>query len=215
MNDESARIDAALDGLAAADAQVIVPAQVRANVLREWDERQAGWTAPAAPRSRVEPRDGVPLRARALTAAATAAAAALFVAVLRWGPARPSSDSGVLPAETPVAADVAAMAPAPEAPSGERPATSPAREVARPVRALPAPVTGYVIVPEPLVDRAALHLVRVRMSSMALATLGMPIVNPDADGLVDVEMLVGDDGVTQSIRRASFVTEQLEIGGEP
>jgi hypothetical protein len=80
---------------------------------------------------------------------------------------------------------------------------------------LPAADAELVIVPAPLVDSAALHVVRVRMSRTALATLGVPIGNPDADGLVDVEMLVGDDGVAQSIRRASFVPEQVETGGEP
>ncbi|HEY5618523.1 MAG TPA: hypothetical protein VIK60_11300 [Vicinamibacterales bacterium] len=84
------------------------------------------------------------------------------------------------------------------------------------VRSRPRPVAdaGYVIVPEPLVDPTTLHVVRVRMSRMALATLGMPLVNPDADSLVEVEMLVGDDGVAQSIRHAALVDEQMEAGGE-
>jgi hypothetical protein len=73
---------------------------------------------------------------------------------------------------------------------------------------------GYVIVPGPLVDPGALHVVRARMSRMALASLGMPIVNPDIDGLVEVEMLVGDDGVAQSIRHAALVNEQWETGRE-
>ena len=73
----------------------------------------------------------------------------------------------------------------------------------------PRPVAdaGYVIVPDPLVDPTTLRVVRVRMSRMALATLGMPLVNPDADSLVEVEILVGDEGVAQSIRRAVLVSE--------
>ena len=77
----------------------------------------------------------------------------------------------------------------------------------------PPPInTGYVIVPEPFTDPAALHVVRVRMARMALATLGMPIADPDAEGLVDVEILVGDDGVARSIRNATFVRENTERG---
>jgi hypothetical protein len=73
--------------------------------------------------------------------------------------------------------------------------------------------TGYVIVPEPFSD-TALHVVRVRMARMALATLGMPIADPDAEGLVDVEILVGDDGVARSIRNATFVRENTGTGAE-
>jgi hypothetical protein len=73
--------------------------------------------------------------------------------------------------------------------------------------------TGYVIVPEPFSD-TALHVVRVRMARMALATLGMPIADPDAEGLVDVEILVGDDGVARSIRNATFVGDNTETGAE-
>ena len=44
----------------------------------------------------------------------------------------------------------------------------------------------------------------VRMPRSAFARL-VPIANPDGDGLVDVEMLVGEDGVARSIRRAAAV----------
>jgi hypothetical protein len=85
--------------------------------------------------------------------------------------------------------------------------------VAPTATARPTPVdSGYVIVPEPFADTATLHVVRVRMARMALATLGVPIADPDAEGLVDVEMLVGDDGVARSIRNATFVREHTERG---
>jgi hypothetical protein len=45
------------------------------------------------------------------------------------------------------------------------------------------------------------------MSRAALASLGMPIVDPNVDGVVEVEMLVGDDGVAQSIRHATLVSD--------
>ena len=49
-----------------------------------------------------------------------------------------------------------------------------------------------------------LSVMRVRMSRSALASLGFPILEPDAAGVVDVEVIVGEDGVAQSIRRAAF-----------
>ena len=86
-------------------------------------------------------------------------------------------------------------------------ATPSARPAAVPYRPRPVADAGYVIVPGPLVDPTTLRVVRVRMSRMALATFGMPLVNPDADSLVEVEILVGDEGVAQSIRRAALVSE--------
>jgi hypothetical protein len=61
-----------------------------------------------------------------------------------------------------------------------------------------------VLVPEP--DRAGpLMLMRVRMTRREFSRLGVPMANPDAEGLVDVEVLVGEDGVARSIRRAVAV----------
>ena len=51
---------------------------------------------------------------------------------------------------------------------------------------------------------AGLSVMRVRMSRSAFASLGFPILEPDAAGVVDVEVIVGEDGVAQSIRRAAF-----------
>jgi hypothetical protein len=166
MNDQTdSWIDTALDDLAAADAQVVVTAKVKAAVLRAWDAQH---TAGA-------PQGFRPVRWRAAWVLAPAAAAVIVAVSLR------DRDPAVAPAAT----------------------------------ARPTPVdTGYVIVPEPFPDTGALHVVRVRMARMALATLGMPMADPDAEGLVDVEMLVGDDGVARSIRNATFVRENTERGAE-
>ena len=53
-------------------------------------------------------------------------------------------------------------------------------------------------------DVMPLTLVRVRMPRSAFSRL-VPIANPDGDGLVDVDVLVGEDGVARSIRRAAAV----------
>jgi len=60
-----------------------------------------------------------------------------------------------------------------------------------------------VLVPE--VEPGPLMLMRVRMTRREFSRLGVPISNPHGDGLVDVEVLVGEDGVARSIRRAVAV----------
>ena len=202
MNDEStAWIDDALGALAATDAGLSPPAYVKTAVLREWDQQQARQS-----RRR-------PLR-RWFVWALVPAAAGVFFGVA-WIPRGPSATSE--PVEAPVerAASVAAAAPDPPRASATEDgvATPAARPAAVPYRPRPVADAGYVIVPDPLVDPTTLRVVRVRMSRMALATLGMPLVNPDADSLVEVEILVGDEGVAQSIRRAALVSEP-ELGGE-
>ena len=68
--------------------------------------------------------------------------------------------------------------------------------------------------PEPFANPTMLQVVRVRMARTALATLGMPIVDPDAEGLVNVEMLVGEDGVARSIWKATVESENTDQGAE-
>jgi hypothetical protein len=61
-----------------------------------------------------------------------------------------------------------------------------------------------VLVPE-LEGTGPLALMRLRMTRREFSRLGIPISNPEGDGLVDVEVLVGEDGVARSIRRAVAV----------
>jgi hypothetical protein len=69
-----------------------------------------------------------------------------------------------------------------------------------------APLIQQELVLVPELDRAGpLMLMRVRMTRRDFSRLGVPIGNPDGDGLVDVEVLVGEDGVARSIRRAVTV----------
>ena len=66
-----------------------------------------------------------------------------------------------------------------------------------------APLIQQELVLVPEFDRAGpLMLMRVRMTRREFSRLGVPISNPDGNGLVDVEVLVGEDGVARSIRRA-------------
>ena len=71
------------------------------------------------------------------------------------------------------------------------------------IAASPAPLIDQELVLVPEFDRAGpLMLMRVRMTRREFSRLGVAISNPDGDGLVDVEVLVGEDGVARSIRRA-------------
>ncbi|MGH9256965.1 MAG: hypothetical protein ACRD3C_20585 [Vicinamibacterales bacterium] len=207
MSDESdARVDEVLDALAAADASLRAPVHVQTAVLRQWDEQQVR-------QMRQRPIHG--RGRRHVWALVPAAAAALLgVAVLQRGSVTTSEPEaspvdGAVPVEASTVTDVS-----PASSTETVIATPLARPIAVPRRPRPIADAGYVIIPEPLVDPTTLHVVRVRMSRMALATLGVPLVNPDADSLVEVEMLVGADGVAQSIRHAALVGEQMEAGGE-
>jgi hypothetical protein len=204
MNDRSdAGVDEALDALAAEDARVRPPARLQTAVLRAFDEHPA-----AKPWSRVGAALGW-----VLVPAAAAAVVTLAVLQREW----PSSGRQVAPVGAPVSIHRSTSTFVPEGPAPEPviQRTALARPVAAAVPSQLGAAAGYVIVPELYADPSALHIVRVRMSRMALATLGMPILNPDADSLVDVEMLVGDDGVARSIRHATLVNEQIEAEGEP
>jgi hypothetical protein len=199
MSHESdAWIDEALRALVVDDERVSVPAGVQGAVLREWDQHRALGKAGGA-------RDRGARLAWVVVPAA-AAAALLTVAVLQRESAPLAAPDAALAPD----ADLVYVPPIPDSLSQQLWA---ATAVASPLEG-PAPPPaaadaspGYVIVPGPLVDPGALHVVRARMSRMALASLGMPIVNPDIDGLVEVEMLVGDDGVAQSIRHATLVSD--------
>jgi hypothetical protein len=206
MNHESeAWIDEALRALAVDDARVSVPARVQSEVLREWDQHRAFLKGRRAHRR----SPGL-----AWVVVPAAAAVVLAVAVLQRQSV-PLAAPEAAPKASAVAVDVPSIARAPDPLLEEsRTAVASSIGVSTRSRAVADGSTGYVILPAPLVDPAALHVVRARMSRTALATLGMPIVDPNVDGLIEVEMLVGDDGVAQSIRYATLVNQQWETGGE-
>jgi hypothetical protein len=192
-------VEQSLRALAADDATARVPPHVDAAVMAAWDEN-CGEHHGRAPAAR---RKGVVLGIAMAGAFAASLVAAAVVITWRGGNEAPHM-LGNVPPEKPVALgvpEVVAGAIAP--PRGLALPTAPTRARRRPA-ASPATDAAYVLVPDAEMD-APLTMMRVRMPRSAFSRLGVPIANPDGDGMVDVEMLVGEDGVARSIRRATAV----------
>ncbi len=211
-------LEQSLRELAQDDAAAQVPAHVDAAVMAAWDAAVRDGRERAVPGRRAR---------LAWIVAGVAAVGVLVIAasiLTRAGSASASAkaaaDRSRAPAyvrETPLAGS-ASRNPAygtgesvgrvpTERYVGRIPRSGPATAVRARTRPIaPPPIdAGYVLVPGTMSDSASLTLMRVRMPRSAFSSLGVPIANPDADGLVDVEVLVGEDGVARSIRRAAAV----------
>jgi hypothetical protein len=192
-------VEQSLRALAADDATARVPPHVDAAVLAAWDDNcpEHLGREPAARRTRM-----VLWIAMAGALAASLVAAAV---VITWrGGNEARHTLGHIAPEKSVAPGVPeAVAGAIAPPRGMEQPMAPARARRRPVVS-PATGAAYVLVPDAYMD-APLMMMRVRMPRSAFSRLGVPIANPDGDGMVDVEVLVGEDGVARSIRRATAV----------
>ena len=60
---------------------------------------------------------------------------------------------------------------------------------------------------EPVRDGEALQLIRLRLPREALQTLGIVLLEPDAGGSVDVDVLIGEDGLARDIRKVRVIQE--------
>ena len=192
-------VEQSLRALAADDATARVPPHVDAAVMAAWDENccEHHGREPAARRTRV-------VLGIAMAGALAASLVAAAVVITGRGGNESRHTLGVVAPEksvVPGVPEVVAGTIAP--PRGVEQPTTPARVPRRPV-ASPATGAAYVLVPDAYMD-APLMMMRVRMPRSAFSRLGVPIANPDGDGMVDVDVLVGEDGVARSIRRATAV----------
>jgi hypothetical protein len=170
----------ALRALAEDEARAAPGPDLQARVMESWD------------RVRARPR-----RRRPLTIAAVAAAVVLGVtAAAQWG-------LWLEPAPTPASPPSALMANEPAAvppvvaPSRARPARTAVTE--QPARSpLKATPVTFVVVGEPLAAGEAVQVVRMRVAADRLAAFGLRPL-PRAES-VDVELLVGEDGVARGLR---------------
>jgi hypothetical protein len=60
----------------------------------------------------------------------------------------------------------------------------------------------------PALPSEPLQLVRLRIPKEALPGLGIALFDPDAGGTVDVDVLVGEDGLPKNIRRIRLAQEE-------
>jgi hypothetical protein len=211
--------DVSWRAFAESDARIEAPSRVRDAVMAAWDE--ASEAVPPSPR-----------RYRHIWTTAAALAAALVLAtglaLLRDRGERhdrtpaprtvaenrpevvpnPSSDppATAAPKRRATASDVALSGVAqPFRAAGERPARRTAR--ARSGAATPL----LRLAADPTFEAEPLQLVRLRMARADLEMFGVALLEPDTSGLVDVDVVVGGDGLPRDIRRIRPV---LETHGE-
>jgi hypothetical protein len=201
---EKTALRRALDAVAAEDSRLQASPHVRTAVMQMWNE---DWPRLAQRRSR---RYVVPLLAIGSLASA---AAVLFVVTAYRVPSPPS-----VPA--PIASRNVTASESVERPSvAPTPETRVARTAARRSQGrqgqagtphLRSSEQGLVLAMEPTLDDSTLSIVRVRVPRSALAMLGVVPAELDDSGLVDLEMLVGEDGAARLIRRAMPVAMRQE-----
>lgn len=187
-NHVDAAIDAAWAAFVDEDRAVVAPAALETRVL-----------AAVAQRRRPIP----PVRRRSGRLWLSLAAGLLAALALVWG-RHPASERPRLEARAVDAAAITAAYPGPvEArPPSRRTAGTPAGSfaMARSPRAHRLPPPVMTLGAAPLHDTEPLQLARLRLPRERLQALGIPVLEPGAGGLVDIEVLVGEDGLARDIR---------------
>ena len=209
---EQTRLSELLGDLSKRDAGLQPPARVQRAVMEQWVERQAG---------RSFPRDIVPSASgwhpawtRGRIGFAGVAAVVVLVA---WVVGRPVENHTPRTAiqeviENPSTQPVFTVPPArtlastepgtppDEAPTVRYPTVQP---TASPVRAVAADVQPFVrLLPTTEQELEGIRLARVRMRGQAARTLGLDLdmPSPGADGFVEADVLLGEDGLARAIR---------------
>jgi hypothetical protein len=72
--------------------------------------------------------------------------------------------------------------------------------VARSLERSMLPPTLMTLGASPLGETEALQLVRLRLPREALQGLGVALLEPEAQGVIDVDVLIGEDGLPRDIR---------------
>ena len=176
----------ALRALAEAEARQETPSHVEAAVMARWDvAKDAAHASPARPRVRSFARGAATLAAGVTIVGAVALDRELTITPITLPP-------------TPIASvpslDVALRAPAPAIVEAEHAAP---RRVSRAARTDDAR-SALVLVGAPIENGELVHVVRMRVAREALVALGVAAtVTADT---VDVDVLVGEDGVARGVR---------------
>jgi hypothetical protein len=80
-------------------------------------------------------------------------------------------------------------------------------QVAREWRVSPLPPALVRLAADPILDTETLQLVRVRVPRSALRAMGVVVVESDPRGTVEVEVLVGEDGLPRDVRRIEAIRD--------
>jgi hypothetical protein len=68
---------------------------------------------------------------------------------------------------------------------------------------MPTADTVLTLTADPALETETLQLVRVRMPRLALQAVGVVVSGPNADGFVEVDVVVGEDGLPRDVRRVA------------
>jgi hypothetical protein len=199
-NSEMVNLERSLRALADEDCHVQAPPHVHAAVMRRWDVMR-----PSAQHNRDGRR-----RLAAILAVGSLAAAVVAAVVMSRVPSEPSLAEPVVARAPEEPGVVVSPPPADRDTPAEGHGQRPRRLRTRVETMAPRPGAGMVFVADPILDASATKIVRVRVPRTALVTLGLPLVEPDDRGSVELEMLVGEDGVARTIRRAVPVAVRQE-----
>lgn len=148
-----------------------------------------------------------------LAALGVAASVAIAVALSGRGSFRPPvAPDATVTIDVPAAPDRAsAVSPhlSHQVPAHRRPAVAPERVGGQAPnhKRLELPAVVMPFGAGPVHDTEPLQLVRLRIPRQALRALGLVLLEPDAPGLVDVDVLIGEDGLPRDIRKIHLEQE--------
>ena len=203
-------LDSAWRAFAEEDARVRAPERIRPAVLAAWD-------APPEVSGAVQSHHRHAIHA----ALAVAATLAITVAWLQFRASHaPVRDAIVAGSHSAVPRSVGrvderervATAVDPEPARSSSPRVRRTPRILRDVTAAEVPLAGgsaplVALTGEPALEAEPLQLVRVRVPRTSLRAFGVALIDPDASGLVDVDLVVGSDGLPRDIRRVRPVVD--------
>jgi hypothetical protein len=68
---------------------------------------------------------------------------------------------------------------------------------------LPSAAAAITFAVDPVLETETLQLVRVRMPRLALQAVGVVVSGSNAEGFVEVDVVVGEDGLPRDVRRVA------------
>jgi hypothetical protein len=204
MNDSD--FDSAWRAFAEADARERAPDRIREAVLAQWDTPREVHPTVRSHRPQV-------VRATLAVAATLAITTALFQLRASREPARdPEASASRAAARSVEEPDRLATVANPDstrfAPRRARRPRNAVRQVTPTETSSAGASTPLVsLTGEPALAAEPLQLVRLRVPRTSLRAFGVALIDPDASGLVDVDLIVGSDGLPRDIRRVRPVVD--------